>query len=88
MRKTKRKKITEFLKRENSKAMQYVFKLCKQSKQDKKDIMGMHCILANNGKLKVTLQEKIIAWKEYEGKLLNENMIGTKSGNRKGQRFM
>ena len=45
-------------KTKNSKAMQYVFKLCKQSKQVKKDIMGMPCILANNGKLKVTLQEK------------------------------
>ena len=55
----KGKKITELLEKKNSKALQYVFKLCKQSKKDKKDIMGMPCILGKDGKLKVTLQEKI-----------------------------
>ena len=34
--------------------------------------MGMPCILGKDGKLKVTLQEKIKVWKEYEEKLLNE----------------
>ena len=33
----------------------------------------MPCILGKDGKLKVTLQEKIKVWKEYEKKLLNEN---------------
>ena len=64
--------ITELFEKKNSKAEQYVFKLCKQNKKDKKDIMGMPCILGNDGKLKVTLQEKIKVWKEYKEKLLNE----------------
>ena len=33
------KKITELFEKKNSKALQYVFKLCKQSKKDKKDII-------------------------------------------------
>ena len=65
-------KITNLLEKKNLKALQYVFKLCKQSKKNKKDIMGMPCILGKDGKLKVTLQEKIKVWKEYEEKLLNE----------------
>ena len=73
------KKITELLEKKNSKALQYVFKLCKQSKKDKKDIMGMPCILEKNGKLKMTLQEKIKIWKEYEEKLLNEENDWNKS---------
>ena len=66
------KKITELLEKKYSKALQYVFKPCKQSKKDKKDIIGMPCILGKDGKLKVTLQEKIKVWKEYGEKLLNE----------------
>ena len=73
------KKITKFLEKKNSKALQYVFKLCKQSMKDKKDIMGMPCILGKDGKLKVTLQEKIKIWKEYEEKLLNEENDWNKS---------
>ena len=47
--------------------------------------MGMPCILGNDGKLKVTLQEKIKVWKEYEEKLLNEeNDWNKKYGNNKG----
>ena len=48
------------------------FKLRKQSKKDKKDKMGMPCILGKDGKLKVTLQEKIKVWKEYEEKLMDK----------------
>ena len=73
------KKITKLLEKKNSKALHYVFKLCKQSKKDKKDIMGMPCILGKDGKLKVTLQEKIIVWKECEEKLLNEENDWNKS---------
>ena len=58
--------------------MQYVFKLCKQRKKNKKDIIRM-CILGKDGKLKVTLQEKIKVWKEYEEKLLNEENDWNKS---------
>ena len=71
--------MTELLEKKNSKALQYVFKLCKESKKDKKEIMGMPCILGKNGKLKVTLQEKIKVWKEYEAKLLNEENDWNKS---------
>ena len=39
------KKITELLEKKNSKALQYVFKLCKQSKKDKKDVMGRGGVL-------------------------------------------
>ena len=39
----------------------------------------MPCILGNDGKLKVTLQEKIRVWKEYEEKLLNEENDWNKS---------
>ena len=67
------KKITELLEKKNLKALQYIFKLYKQSKKDKKDIMEMPCILGKDGKLTVTLREKIKVWKEYEEKLLNEN---------------
>ena len=66
-------------KTKNSKALKYVFKLCKQSKKDKKDTMGMPCILGKDGKLKVTLQEKIKVWKEYEEKLLNDENDWNKS---------
>ena len=41
--------------------------------------MGMPCILGKDGKLKVTLQEKIIVWKECEEKLLNEENDWNKS---------
>ena len=41
--------------------------------------MGMPCILGKDGKLKVTLQEKIKVWKEYEEKLLNEENDWNKS---------
>ena len=41
--------------------------------------MGMPCILGKDGKLKVTLQEKIKIWKEYEEKLLNEENDWNKS---------
>ena len=44
-----------------------------------KDIMEMPCILGKHGKLKVTLQEKIKVWKEYEEKLLNEENDWNKS---------
>ena len=63
------KKIIELLEKKNSKALQYVFKLCKHSKKNKKDIMEMPCILGKDGKLMVTLQENIKVWKEYEEKL-------------------
>ena len=53
------KKMTELLEKKSSKPLQYVFKLCKQSKRDKKDIMGMPFIHEKDGKLKVTLPEKI-----------------------------
>ena len=66
------KKIAELLEKKHLKALQYVFKLCKQSKKDKKDMTGMPCIFGKDGKLKMTLQEKIKVWKEYEEKLLNE----------------
>ena len=39
----------------------------------------MPCILGKDGKLKVTLQEKIKVWKEYEEKLLNEENDRNKS---------
>ena len=39
----------------------------------------MPCILEKDGKLKVTLQEKIKVWKEYEEKLLNEENDWNKS---------
>ena len=39
----------------------------------------MPCILGKDGKLKVTLQEKIKVWKEYEEKLLNEEYDWNKS---------
>ena len=67
-----RQKITKLLEKKNSKALQYVFKLFKQSKKDKKDKIRMHCILGKVGKLNLTLQEKIKVGKEYEEKLLNE----------------
>ena len=73
------KKITELLEKKNSKTLLYVFKLCKQSKKDKKDIMRMPCMLEEDGKLKVKLQEKIKVWKEYEEKLLNEENDWNKS---------
>ena len=41
--------------------------------------MGMPCILGKDGKLKVTLLEKIKVWKEYEEKLLNEENDWNKS---------
>ena len=41
--------------------------------------MGMPCILGKDRKLKVTLQEKIKVWKEYEEKLLNEENDWNKS---------
>ena len=63
------KKLTELLEKKNSRALQFVFKQCKQSKKDRKYIMGMPCILGKDGKLKVTLREKI---KFGEEKLLNE----------------
>ena len=41
--------------------------------------MGMPGILGKDGKLKVTLQEKIKVWKQYEEKLLNEENDWNKS---------
>ena len=51
------KKVIKLLEKKNSKALQHVFKLCKQNKKDKKDIMGMPCILGN-GKLKGKITEE------------------------------
>ena len=48
------KKITELLEKKNSKALQYVFKLCKQSKKDKKDIPGR--------------RNALYAWKRWKAK--------------------
>ena len=41
--------------------------------------MGMPCILGKDGKLNVTLQEKIKVWKQSEEKLLNEENNWNKS---------
>ena len=41
--------------------------------------MEMQCILGKDGKLKVTLQEKIKGGKAYEEKLLNEENYSSKS---------
>ena len=46
--------------------------MARQSKKDKKDVIGMPCIHRSNGKLMVTPEEKVKVWKEYEEKLLNE----------------
>ena len=39
----------------------------------------MPCILGKDGKLKVTLQEKVKVWNEYKEKLLNEENNWNKS---------
>jgi len=52
--------------------LECVYKISKQSKKDKKDVVGMPCIQESNGKLVTTPNEKLKVWKEYEEKLLNE----------------
>jgi len=51
--------------------------MIKQSKKEKKDIIGMPCIRGKDGSLKETSDEKMKAWKEYLEELLNqENQAG------------
>ena len=43
-----------------------------QSKKNNKDIVEMPCIRGKDGNIKVSLEDKMEVWKEYEEKLLNE----------------
>ena len=69
---TEGKKITEQLDKNKSEAMKYIFRMARQSKKDKKDVVGMPCVRGTDGKLVLTLKDKIKVWKEYEEILLNE----------------
>ena len=64
-------KIAKQFEANKIKALKCVIRMVKQSK-DKKDVVGMPHIHGSDGKLMVTIEEKIKACKEYEEKLLNE----------------
>ena len=44
----------------------------RQSKKNNKDIVGMVRICRKGGNIKLSLEDKMEVWKEYEEKLLNE----------------
>ena len=66
------KTITQQLERNKSDGLQSIFRLCKQAKKEKKDIIGMPCVRETDISLIVTPKEKLKVWKEYAEKLLNE----------------
>ena len=49
-----------------------IFKLAKKLKQNNADIVGEKCIRQDDGKLALTVDDKLEAWKSHYDKLLNE----------------
>ena len=48
--------------------------MARQSKNDKKDVIEMHCIHGSDGKLMQTSKKKVKVWKEYKEKMLSEEI--------------
>ena len=68
----KAKNIADQLERNKSEELKCLFRIARQSKKYNKDIIGMPCIPSKDGNIKVSLEDKMEAWKKHEEKLLNE----------------
>ena len=69
----KRKAQTEQFADINSKGdRNRIFKMAKRLKRDNADIIGDKCVRRANGKLALTVTEKLEAWQSHYDKLLNE----------------
>ena len=61
----------ERLTEQKTKGLKQIFKMARQAKKNKTDIIGIPCIRLKNGQLKVSWKDRIEVWKEYEESLLN-----------------
>src|SRR5277367_1748702 len=57
-----------------------VFKMAKQVRKTKSDVVGTGCVKDQNGKIVVDEEDTRKVWKEHYEKLLNEELAWDKNG--------